>query len=97
MARAHPGDSRVLAAWARAGLHAGELRESRRAASAWLLRDGTVEPRLFMAEVLEASGRRSEARTTLQEWLETHPDSADARAALVRLSGEPTPRELAHR
>jgi len=96
-ARAHPGDPRVLAAWARAGLHAGELREARRAASAWLLRDGTVEPRLFMAEVLDGSGRRGEARTTLQEWLETHPDSADARAALARLSGEPTPREVAHR
>jgi serine/threonine protein kinase len=96
-ARAHPGDSRMLATWARAGLHAGELREARRAASAWLLRDGTVEPRVFMAEVLDASGRRGEARSVLQEWLETHPDSADARAALAHLSGEPAPREIARR
>jgi hypothetical protein len=87
----------MLATWARAGLHAGELREARRAASAWLLRDGTVEPRVFMAEVLDASGRHGEARTVLQEWLETHPDSADARAALAHLSGEPATREIAHR
>jgi eukaryotic-like serine/threonine-protein kinase len=96
-ARAHPGDSRLLGAWARAALHAGELREARRAASAWLLRDGTVEPRLFTADVLEASGRRSESKSVLQEWLESHPDSADARTALARLLGEPAPREIAHR
>jgi serine/threonine protein kinase len=96
-ARAHPGDPRMLAAWARAGLHAGELREARRAASAWLLRDGTAEPRVFMAEVLDASGRHGEARSVLQEWLETHPDSADARAELAHLSGEPAPREIARR
>jgi serine/threonine-protein kinase len=95
-ARAHPGDPRLLAAWGRAGLRAGELREARRAASAWLLRDGTAEPRLLMADVLDASGRKSEARATLEEWLELHPDSAEARAALARLSGE-TPREIAHR
>jgi len=96
-ARAHPGDPRALAAWSRAALRAGELREARRAANAWLLRDGTVEPRLLVADVLDASGRRSEARSTLQEWLETHPDSTEARAALAHLAGEPSPREIARR
>jgi hypothetical protein len=78
-------------------LHAGDLREARRAASAWALHDGTVEPRLVMSEILDASGRRSDARATLQEWLETHPDSADARAALTRLSGDGATHEIARR
>jgi TolA-binding protein len=50
-----------------------------------------------MADILEASGRRSDARAVLQEWLETHPDSADARTALARLSGEGATREIARR
>jgi serine/threonine-protein kinase len=96
-ARAHPGDPRALEGWARSALHAGDLREARRAAGAWALHDGTVEPRLAMADILEASGRRSDARAVLQEWLETHPDSADARTALARLSGEGATREIARR
>jgi Flp pilus assembly protein TadD len=96
-ARAHPGEPRALETWTRAALRAGELREARRAASAWALHDGTVEPRLAMADIYEAGGRRSEARTVLQEWLESHPDSADARAALARLSGDVGTREIARR
>jgi hypothetical protein len=64
------------------------VREARRATGAWLLRDGTVEPRLVMAEVLEASGRRAEAQAVLAEWLQAHPDSSDARVELARVSGE---------
>jgi hypothetical protein len=78
-------------------LRAGDLREARRAANAWSLHDGTVEPRLLLADVLDASGRRGEARTAMQEWLESHPDSTDARAELARLSGEGAPREIARR
>ena len=96
-AHAHPGDPRALESWTRSALHAGDLREARRAAAAWALHDGTVEPRLAMSEILEASGRRTDARAVLQEWLETHPDSVDARGALARLSGEGGTREIARR
>lgn len=41
-----------------------------------------------MADVLDASGRRPEATALLTEWLEAHPDAADARAALSRLSSD---------
>jgi serine/threonine-protein kinase len=87
-ARAHPSDPRALETWTHAALRAGELREARRAVGAWALRDGTVEPRLALAEIYEASGRRGDARAVLAEWLELHPDSADARAAFGRLSSE---------
>jgi hypothetical protein len=60
-----------------------------------MLRDGTVEPRLCMAAVLDASGKRGEARTILAEWLEQHPESGEARLELARLtSGDPA-KELA--
>jgi hypothetical protein len=78
-------------------LHDGDLRAARRAATAWSLHDGTVEPRLVMAEILEAGGRHTDARAVLLEWLEVHPDSGDARAALARLSGEGGPHEIARR
>jgi hypothetical protein len=97
IAKARSGDPSALERWARSAFHAGELREARRAASAWALRDGTVEPRIFMAQVLDASGRHAEAATTLSEWLESHPDSTDARVELARLSGGHDPRELARR
>ena len=87
LARAHPSSPRALDVWARAALRAGELREAYRATSAWALHDGTVEPRLVMADVLDASGRRPEAMALLSEWLESHPDAVDAQTALSRLSG----------
>ncbi len=87
-AHAHPSSPRALDAWARAALRAGELHEAHRATSAWALHDGTVEPRLVMAEVLDASGRRPEATALLTEWLESHPDEEGARASLARLSGD---------
>jgi eukaryotic-like serine/threonine-protein kinase len=91
-AHAHPGSAAALDAWARAALRAGDLREAHRAASAWTSRDGTVEPRLLMAEILDASGRRQEATALLTEWLEAHPDALDARAALTRLAADPVAR-----
>jgi eukaryotic-like serine/threonine-protein kinase len=96
-ARARSDDPKALENWTRAALRAGELREARRAAAAWTLHDGTVEPRLVSAEILDASGRHTEARTVLQEWLESHPDSSDARDALAHLTGEMAPREIARR
>jgi hypothetical protein len=76
-------------------MRAGDLREAHRAASAWVLHDGTAEPRMVMAEVLEASGRRPEATALLQEWIEGHPDAADVRAELVRIEGGGGAREVA--
>ena len=52
------------------------------------MHDSSVEPRLVMAEVLDASSRRPEAAALLSDWLASHPDAADARAALARLSGD---------
>jgi hypothetical protein len=65
--------------------------------AAWALHDGTVEPRLLEADVLDASGRRADARAVLQGWLELHPDALGARAELARLSGEGVTREIARR
>jgi len=97
VARAHPAEVRALEAWSRAALRAGELREARRAATTWTLHDGRFEPRLFMARVLEASGRRAEARDVMAEWLESHPDADGARSEIDRLSGETGVRSLARR
>jgi predicted Zn-dependent protease len=95
--KARPGSPRLLEAWTRAAVKAGDLREAHRAASAWVLHDGTAEPRMMMAEVLDASGRRPEATALLQEWLEAHPDATDVRTELVRLESGGGPREVAHR
>jgi hypothetical protein len=68
------------------------MREARRAANAWALHDGTAEPRIFLSEVLDNVGRHAEARNVLDEWLEQHPDSLEARKALLRLTGDRTRR-----
>jgi serine/threonine-protein kinase len=91
-AKLHADDPRALRNWATAAYRAGELREARKAAEAWSLRDGTSEPRLFLATVLDASGRRAEARAVLEEWLQLHPDATDARRMHARL-GAPLPPE----
>jgi serine/threonine-protein kinase len=96
-AKSRPGDPRALETWTRSALRAGELREARRAAASWALHDGTVEPRLAQAEILDASGRRTEARTILQEWLESHPESSDARTALARISADVGTSSIARR
>jgi len=92
------GDPRALRAWAVAAYRAGDYREARRAADAWALKDGTLEPRIFIATVLDTLGRRADAKSVLEEWLEQHPDSAEARKHLARLTGErPYKRELARK
>lgn len=84
-------DPRALRAWAMAAIQAGEVREARRAAEAWAVHDGGAEPRLFLAAALEASGRRREARSVLEEWLANHPDTPEARKMLQRLGASPEP------
>jgi hypothetical protein len=81
-------DPAALRAWAWAAYRAGEFREARRAANAWSLHDGTAEPRVFLAAVLETSGHRAEAKAVLDEWLQVHPDSPEAKKALARLTGD---------
>lgn len=90
-AKEHPQDPKALKAWATAAMHAGELREARRAAEAWAVRDNTAEPRLFLAAALEQAGRKREARGVLEEWLSNHPDSAEAKRMLSRLGAAPEP------
>src|SRR5262249_38272422 len=91
-AKGHMSDAHALKTWATAAHRAGELREARRAAEAWSLHDGTTEPRLFLATVLDASGRRVEARAVLEEWLQLHPDPQAARGMHGRL-GAPLPND----
>lgn len=78
-AEAHPEDAHALQAWANAAFKAGDFREARRATEAWSLRDGSPEPRIFLATVLNASGKRADARAVLEEVLDLHPDSTEAR------------------
>ncbi len=103
-ARAHPGDVRALQEWAAAALEAGELREARSATEAWSLRDGSPAPKLFLATIYEAAGRAADARATLEEVLQAHPESDVARRMLaglgVALPPPPTgvrKSEVAHR
>jgi hypothetical protein len=90
-ARAHAkskmSDPAALKAWAWAAFHAGEMREARRAGQAWSLHDGTVEPKIFLANVLDASGHRTQAKLVMDEWLETHPEDDEARAELAKIAG----------
>ncbi len=78
-AETHPEDAHALQAWANAAFKAGDFREARRATEAWSLRDGSPEPRIFLAEVLDATGKRADARAVLEEVLDLHPDSTEAR------------------
>ncbi len=89
-AKTKPSDPRALKAWAQAAYHAGQFREARRAADAWALHESTPEPRLFLAQVLDASGHRSDARAVLEEVLELYPESSEARRMHARL-GVPLP------
>lgn len=90
-AKEHTTDPRALKAWATAALQAGETKEARRAAEAWASHDSGAEPRLFLAAALEASGRRREARSVLEEWLANHPETPEARRMLQRLGASPEP------
>jgi serine/threonine protein kinase len=89
-AHRHPDDVKALRAWVREAMRAGDYREARRAADTWILHDSSPEPRITLASVLDASGRRSEARAVLEGVLETHPDSQAARRLHAKL-GAPLP------
>jgi hypothetical protein len=78
-AETHPEDAHALQAWANAAFKACDYREARRASEAWSLRDGSPEPRIFLATVLDATGKRADARAVLEEVLDLHPDSTEAR------------------
>jgi hypothetical protein len=93
----HNSEPRALREWAIAALRAGELREARRAAEAWAVHDATVEPRLYLAVALEASGRKREARAVLDEWLANHPDSTEAKKMRERFGPEPAVKRATHR
>lgn len=89
-AKEHPSEVSALKAWAVLAMRAGELRDARRAANLWALHDGSPEPRIFLATVLEGSGHRSDARAVLEEVLEIHPNSSEARRLHARW-GAPLP------
>jgi eukaryotic-like serine/threonine-protein kinase len=90
-AKERPRDGKVLEAWASAAVGAGELREARRAAESWAIHDRSAQPRLALAAILEASGRKREARSVLEEWLANHPEEAEAKRMLDRLGSAPEP------
>jgi serine/threonine protein kinase len=92
-----PGELRLLRAWANAAVRAGDLRDARRAVDTWILHDSTPEPRVFLATVLDASGRHQEARAVLEEILETHPDSDAARRLHAKLGAPLPPPDTAQR
>ncbi len=83
-AKDHPGDRHALKAWATAASRAGAMREARHAGEAWALKDDGIEPRLFLANVLDSTGHRSDAKAVLEQWLELHPDSAEAKKIEAR-------------
>lgn len=80
-------DPQALRAWAQAAFRAGELREARRAAELWAMHDGTAEPRLLLAAILDAAGQRPDAKALLAEWLEQHPDAKPVQKMHAKLSG----------
>ncbi len=80
-----PGDVHALRAWTMAAMRAGELRDARRAVDTWILHDSSPEPRVVLASVLDASGKHQEARSVLEEILETHPDNEAARRLHAKL------------
>lgn len=85
LAKARPSDPRRLKAWAQAARAAGKLREARRAADAWSLHDGTPDPKVFLAGVLDQLGKRAEARAVLEEVLAKYPDADAARRLHAKL------------
>jgi uncharacterized protein HemY len=89
-AKEHMSDVRALKAWTMAAYEAGRMREARHAAEAWALHDDTPEPRVVLARVLDATGHRADAQAVLEEVLQSHPDSNEARRLHAKL-GAPLP------
>ncbi len=96
-AKGNLSDARALKAWAAAAMDAGRPREARKAAEVWALHDDTAEPRIVLAEALDASGHRGDARAVLEEILEIHPDCNEARRMHARLGAPLPPAESAHK
>ena len=92
-----PGDVRAMRAWTTAAMRAGEYRDARRAVDTWILHDSSPEPRVILASVLDASGKHQEARSVLEEILETHPDNDAARKLHARLGAPLAPPDTAAR
>jgi len=89
-AKETPGSAKALKAWAIAAKEAHSPKEARRAAEAWALHDKGVEPRIFLADLMESSGKKNDARAVLEEWLAFHPDSKEAKRALGKMGGPST-------
>src|SRR5258708_19633858 len=82
LAKQHPTDSRVQRAWAESAAAARDWKEAVDASESWALLDNTVEPRLYLARMLVYSGRRKAAIRILENVIEAHPESDEARALL---------------
>lgn len=89
-AKEAPGSAKALKAWAVAAKEAHSPKEARRAAEAWALHDKGVEPRIFLADLMESAGKKNDARAVLEEWLAFHPDSKEAKRALGKMGGPST-------
>ena len=86
-AKSHGKDAHAQKAWATAAAKAGDLAEAKRAGDAWAKDDASGDPRIFLANVLNAGGHREAARTILQNWLDDHPEATDARKLYAQLGG----------
>jgi hypothetical protein len=93
-AKDHPEDDQAQSAWAHAAYRAGALREARHAGESWALHDDSAAPRVFIASVLEATGHRGDARAVLEQWLELHPNSSEARRLRARMAVQAPPASL---
>jgi predicted Zn-dependent protease len=88
-AKAHPRDAKALRSWTRAALRAKDLLEAKRAADAWASYDPSSEPRIVQAQILDAMGRRQDAKTLLEAYLRKNPHSEDAKRSLGRMETLP--------
>jgi len=91
LAKKHPTDSRVQRAWAESAAAARDWKEAVDASETWALLDNTVEPRLYLARMLVYSGRRKAAIRILENVIEAHPESDEARALLRDYRGDEPP------
>ncbi len=88
-AKAHPRDAKALRSWTRAALRAKDLLEAKRAAESWASYDPSSEPRIVQAQILDAMGRRVDAKNLLEAYLRKNPHSEDAKRSLGRMDTLP--------
>ena len=91
LAKQHRQDARVLRAWAESAAAAREWSEAIEATESWALADFSVEPRLYLARMLAYAGRRRAALRILENVIEAHPESDEARALLRDYRGDEAP------